>query len=144
MSFFSKQFIDVIDWTEPGDGILAYRYPMEDREIQNGGLRGIPPAPAGSTQHPAEFEPRPPLGVPEAHAPDQDARRPFLRSPEAVAPQGPVTDHHRQVTPCHRPTRMAAQRLAGERENRILHATECAPAATQRANGITYQALEYY
>jgi membrane protease subunit (stomatin/prohibitin family) len=37
MSFFSKQFIDVIDWTEPGDGILAYRYPMEDREIQNGG-----------------------------------------------------------------------------------------------------------
>ncbi|HUK18187.1 MAG TPA: SPFH domain-containing protein [Bryobacteraceae bacterium] len=37
MSFFSKQFIDVIDWTEPQDGILAYRYPMEDREIQNGG-----------------------------------------------------------------------------------------------------------
>jgi membrane protease subunit (stomatin/prohibitin family) len=37
MSFFSKQFIDVIDWTEPQDGILAYRYPMEDREIQSGG-----------------------------------------------------------------------------------------------------------
>jgi membrane protease subunit (stomatin/prohibitin family) len=37
MSFFSKQFIDVIQWTEPGDGILAYRYPMEDMEIQNGG-----------------------------------------------------------------------------------------------------------
>ena len=37
MSFFSKQFIDVIHWTEPGDGILAYRYPMEDMEIQNGG-----------------------------------------------------------------------------------------------------------
>jgi len=37
MSFFSKQFIDVIEWTEPQDGILAYRYPMEDREIQNGG-----------------------------------------------------------------------------------------------------------
>jgi membrane protease subunit (stomatin/prohibitin family) len=37
MSFFSKQFIDVIEWTEPRDGILAYRYPMEDREIQNGG-----------------------------------------------------------------------------------------------------------
>jgi membrane protease subunit (stomatin/prohibitin family) len=35
--FLSKQFIDVIDWTEPGDGILAYRYPMQDREIQNGG-----------------------------------------------------------------------------------------------------------
>ena len=27
MSFFSKQFIDVIQWTEPEDGILAYRYP---------------------------------------------------------------------------------------------------------------------
>ena len=37
MSFFSKQFIDVIEWTEPQDGILAYRYPMEDREIQSGG-----------------------------------------------------------------------------------------------------------
>jgi membrane protease subunit (stomatin/prohibitin family) len=37
MSFFSKQFIDVIHWTEPGDGVLAYRYPMEDMEIQNGG-----------------------------------------------------------------------------------------------------------
>lgn len=38
MSFFSKQFIDVIEWTEPEDGILAYRYPMQDREIQNGGM----------------------------------------------------------------------------------------------------------
>src|SRR5579862_5672277 len=37
MSFFSKQFIDVIHWTEPGPGILAYRFPMEDMEIQNGG-----------------------------------------------------------------------------------------------------------
>ena len=35
--FISKQLIDVIDWTEPEDGILAYRYPMQDREIQNGG-----------------------------------------------------------------------------------------------------------
>jgi membrane protease subunit (stomatin/prohibitin family) len=37
MSYLSKQFIDVIQWTEPEDGILAYRYPMEDMEIQNGG-----------------------------------------------------------------------------------------------------------
>lgn len=37
MGFFSKQFIDVIQWTETGDGTLAYRYPMEDMEIQNGG-----------------------------------------------------------------------------------------------------------
>jgi membrane protease subunit (stomatin/prohibitin family) len=35
--FISKQFIDVIDWVEPEDGILGYRYPMQDREIQNGG-----------------------------------------------------------------------------------------------------------
>ena len=34
--FFKKQFIDVIHWTEPGDGILAYRFPMADMEIQNG------------------------------------------------------------------------------------------------------------
>ncbi|MGA7110514.1 MAG: SPFH domain-containing protein [Terracidiphilus sp.] len=35
--FLGKQFIDVIQWSEPEDGILAYRYPMEDMEIQNGG-----------------------------------------------------------------------------------------------------------
>jgi len=35
--FISKQFIDVIEWVEPEDGILSYRYPMQDREIQNGG-----------------------------------------------------------------------------------------------------------
>jgi membrane protease subunit (stomatin/prohibitin family) len=34
--FISKQFVDVIDWTEPEDGLLAYRYPMLDREIRNG------------------------------------------------------------------------------------------------------------
>jgi membrane protease subunit (stomatin/prohibitin family) len=36
-SFLSKQFIDVIQWNEPEDGILAYRYPMQDMEIQSGG-----------------------------------------------------------------------------------------------------------
>ncbi len=35
--FISKQFIDVIEWVEPENGILAYRFPMQDREIQNGG-----------------------------------------------------------------------------------------------------------
>lgn len=35
--FLGKQFIDVIQWNEPEDGILAYRYPMRDMEIQNGG-----------------------------------------------------------------------------------------------------------
>jgi membrane protease subunit (stomatin/prohibitin family) len=36
LSFVKKQFIDVIDWTETSDGVLAYRYPMDDREIRNG------------------------------------------------------------------------------------------------------------
>ena len=35
--FLSKQFIGVIEWNESADGILAYRYPMQDMEIQNGG-----------------------------------------------------------------------------------------------------------
>jgi membrane protease subunit (stomatin/prohibitin family) len=34
--FLKKQFIDVIHWTEPEDGILSYRFPMQDMEIQNG------------------------------------------------------------------------------------------------------------
>jgi membrane protease subunit (stomatin/prohibitin family) len=35
--FLKKQFIDVIHWVEEGDGVLAYRYPMQDFEIQYGG-----------------------------------------------------------------------------------------------------------
>ncbi|MEQ1884382.1 MAG: SPFH domain-containing protein [Bryobacteraceae bacterium] len=34
--FLKKQFIDVIQWTEEEDGVLATRYPMQDMEIQNG------------------------------------------------------------------------------------------------------------
>ena len=37
MDFIKKQFIDILEWTESGDGVLAWRYPMADREIQNGG-----------------------------------------------------------------------------------------------------------
>ena len=36
MDFIKKQFIDVIHWTEDGEEVLAYRYPMADFEIQNG------------------------------------------------------------------------------------------------------------
>jgi membrane protease subunit (stomatin/prohibitin family) len=35
--FLIKQLIDVIQWTEADDTVLAYRYPMQDMEIQNGG-----------------------------------------------------------------------------------------------------------
>jgi len=37
MDFIKKQFIDVIQWTEEGDGTLAWRFPMSGMEIQNGG-----------------------------------------------------------------------------------------------------------
>ncbi len=36
-SFIRKQFIDVLQWTEDTDGVLAWRYPMEDLEIRYGG-----------------------------------------------------------------------------------------------------------
>jgi membrane protease subunit (stomatin/prohibitin family) len=35
-SFVKKQFIDVIDWTEEGDDVLAWRFPTADLEIQQG------------------------------------------------------------------------------------------------------------
>ena len=34
--FAKKQFIDVIHWTETGEGVLASRFPMADMEIQTG------------------------------------------------------------------------------------------------------------
>jgi membrane protease subunit (stomatin/prohibitin family) len=36
MGFIKKQFIDVIEWTESGDGTLSFKYPMAGNEIQNG------------------------------------------------------------------------------------------------------------
>lgn len=35
---FKKQFIDVIEWLEDEDGVLAYHYPTMDREIQTGAI----------------------------------------------------------------------------------------------------------
>jgi membrane protease subunit (stomatin/prohibitin family) len=36
--FIKKQFIDVIHWTEADEDVLAYRFPMQDMEIQNGAV----------------------------------------------------------------------------------------------------------
>ena len=36
MDFIKKQFIDILQWTEDGDGTLAWRFPMQDFEIQYG------------------------------------------------------------------------------------------------------------
>jgi membrane protease subunit (stomatin/prohibitin family) len=37
-SFIKKQFIDVLQWNEDQEGVLAWRYPMQDQEIQSGGV----------------------------------------------------------------------------------------------------------
>jgi membrane protease subunit (stomatin/prohibitin family) len=42
MDFIKKQFIDIIQWTEEGDGTLAWRFPMRDMEIQNGTTKTLP------------------------------------------------------------------------------------------------------
>ena len=34
--FLEKQFIKVVQWTESEEGVLAWRYPMQDLEIMNG------------------------------------------------------------------------------------------------------------
>jgi membrane protease subunit (stomatin/prohibitin family) len=36
-SFIKKQFIDILQWTEDTDGVLAWRYPAQEMEIQYGG-----------------------------------------------------------------------------------------------------------
>lgn len=38
LDFIKKQFVDVIQWTEESNGVLAYRFPMADMEIQYGGM----------------------------------------------------------------------------------------------------------
>ena len=36
MDFVKKQFIDILQWTEDGDEVLAWRFPTADKEIQQG------------------------------------------------------------------------------------------------------------
>jgi membrane protease subunit (stomatin/prohibitin family) len=36
MDFIKKQFIDILHWTEESDGTLAWRFPMQEMEIQHG------------------------------------------------------------------------------------------------------------
>ncbi|KRG43242.1 hypothetical protein ARC20_00595 [Stenotrophomonas panacihumi] len=36
-SFIRKQFVDILQWVEERDGVLAWRFPMQDKEIQYGG-----------------------------------------------------------------------------------------------------------
>jgi membrane protease subunit (stomatin/prohibitin family) len=36
MDFIKKQFIDILEWTESDDGVLAWRFPVADNEIQYG------------------------------------------------------------------------------------------------------------
>ena len=36
MDFIKKQFIDILQWTEDADGTLAWRFPMQEMEIQHG------------------------------------------------------------------------------------------------------------
>ncbi len=40
-SFIKKQFIDVLQWNEDAEGVLAWRYPMQDFEIQNGAVLNV-------------------------------------------------------------------------------------------------------
>ena len=35
-NFIKKQFIDVIEWPNPEEGLLMWRFPVADQEIQNG------------------------------------------------------------------------------------------------------------
>ena len=36
LNFVKKQFIDILQWTEDGDDVLAWRFPTADKEIQQG------------------------------------------------------------------------------------------------------------
>ena len=38
-NFIKKQFIDVIQWPNPDDSLLMWRFPIADEEIQNGASR---------------------------------------------------------------------------------------------------------
>src|SRR5438552_466073 len=72
---------------DQADDVRLFQLGEGKLESGPGPFGGVPPAPEGSAQGPAEFKPRPALGIPEADVPDQNARRALLGSPKAVAAQ---------------------------------------------------------
>lgn len=36
MDFVKRQFVDVIEWVDSSEGVLAWRFPIQDREIRHG------------------------------------------------------------------------------------------------------------
>lgn len=46
MGFISKQFLDIIEWTDNTQDTMVYKFPMEDNEIQSGGKLIIRPSQA--------------------------------------------------------------------------------------------------
>ena len=38
LGFASKQFIEILQWTESGPGVLAWRFPVQGMEIKNGAM----------------------------------------------------------------------------------------------------------
>ena len=49
-NFIKKQFIDVIQWPNPDDSLLMWRFPIADEEIQNGASLTVRPHPAAVDQ----------------------------------------------------------------------------------------------
>ena len=45
MDFIKKQFIDIIQWTEDGDGTLAWRFPMADMSTHGAYARSATASP---------------------------------------------------------------------------------------------------
>lgn len=44
MGWAKAQFIDILEWQEAGDDVLAWRFPMRDNEIQNGAQLTVRPS----------------------------------------------------------------------------------------------------
>ncbi|MBS4207035.1 SPFH domain-containing protein [Bacillus sp. FJAT-50079] len=42
-NFFKKQLLDIIEWEDPSNNTLVYKFPIEDNEIQNGAQLTVRP-----------------------------------------------------------------------------------------------------
>ena len=62
--FIKKQFIDIIQWTEPDDELLVWRFPTADLEIQHGAQLIVRETQAALFVHGGERQPAPTSPLP--------------------------------------------------------------------------------
>src|SRR6516164_7125835 len=71
-----------------------------DPQSRSCSLERVTPPPVMPSEGPADFALRPPFRIVKTHATHEGATPELLNHPHAISPQCPVSNEHRELTPC--------------------------------------------